>query len=689
MYDGGAPAAGVITGIGRVHGSEVVVVANDATVKGGTYFPMTVKKHLRAQEIAAENHLPCVYLVDSGGAFLPLQDEVFPDRDHFGRIFYNQARLSAAGVTQLAVVMGSCTAGGAYVPAMCDEAIIVKKQGTIFLGGPPLVRAATGEVVDAESLGGGDVHTRISGVADLLADNDQHALALARDAVKHLARRHEPWLPQQEVREPVHDVEEIYGIIPRDTRYPYDVREIICAHRRRLGVPRVQAAVRQDARVRLRAPVGLPGRDRREQRHPVLGVRAQGAHFIQLANRRGVPLIFLQNITGFMVGKKFEHGGIAKDGAKMVNAVACSRVPKYTVIIGGSFGAGNYAMCGRAYSPRMIWTWPNARISVMGGEQAAQVLATVRSDGMKARNQTWPDEERQAVHERDPRAVRGAGQPVLRDRAAVGRWRHRSDRHAPRARPGDQRCDARPEAGRRAVRRVPHVGDAAMPLITTNVDARGVATLTLNRPDKHNALDGATMQELHAALLAIARQRSQARVVVLTGAGASFCAGADIAHMRSMMGATEQQNVDDALLLARCLRTLDELDKPVIARVNGNVFGGGVGLVACADIAIGVETAKFALTEVRLGIVPAAISPYVVAAIGNRHARRLFLTAAPFDALEARSIGLLHFTATAEQLDAAVAAQVDHLLRGGPEALRAAKKLVRRVAGLGDRDVLG
>jgi 3-methylcrotonyl-CoA carboxylase beta subunit len=355
-----------------------------------------VKKHLRAQEIAAENHLPCVYLVDSGGAFLPLQDEVFPDREHFGRIFYNQARLSAAGITQLAVVMGSCTAGGAYVPAMCDEAIIVKKQGTIFLGGPPLVRAATGEVVDAESLGGGDVHTRISGVADLLADNDQHALALARDAVKNLARRHKPWLPQQEIREPVHAAEDLYGIIPRDTRYPYDVREIIS---RIVDASEFHEFKPLYGKTIVCGFAHLWG-------YPVAIVANNGilfsetalkaAHFIQLANRRGVPLIFLQNITGFMVGKKVEHGGIAKDGAKMVNAVASSRVPKYTVIIGGSFGAGNYAMCGRAYSPRMMWTWPNARISVMGGEQAAQVLATVRSDGMKARNKTWPDEERQA-----------------------------------------------------------------------------------------------------------------------------------------------------------------------------------------------------------------------------------------------------------------------------------------------------
>jgi 3-methylcrotonyl-CoA carboxylase beta subunit len=395
MYEGGAPCAGVVTGIGEVHGQKIIVVANDATVKGGTYFPMTVKKHLRAQEIAAENHLPCVYLVDSGGAFLPMQDEVFPDRDHFGRIFFNQARLSAQGITQLAVVMGSCTAGGAYVPAMCDEAIIVKKQGTIFLGGPPLVKAATGEVVDAETLGGGDVHTRISGVADLLANNDQHALSLARDAVKHLARRSEPWLARQESREPLHNAEDIYGVIPRDTRYPYDVREIIA---RIVDASEFHEFKPLYGKTIVCGFAHLYG-------YPVAIVANNGilfsesavkaAHFIQLANRRGVPLIFLQNITGFMVGKNFEHGGIAKDGAKMVNAVACSRVPKFTVIIGGSFGAGNYAMCGRAYNPRMMWMWPNARISVMGGEQAAQVLATVKADGLKARGKEWPDQERE------------------------------------------------------------------------------------------------------------------------------------------------------------------------------------------------------------------------------------------------------------------------------------------------------
>jgi 3-methylcrotonyl-CoA carboxylase beta subunit len=394
MYDGGAPCAGIITGIGKIYGTDVVVVANDATVKGGTYFPVTVKKHLRAQEIALENQLPCVYLVDSGGAFLPLQDEVFPDRDHFGRIFYNQARMSAAGIPQVAVVMGSCTAGGAYVPAMCDEAIIVRKQGTIFLGGPPLVRAATGEVVDAESLGGGDVHTRISGVADLLADNDTHALALARDAVKHLNRNPQPWLLRQEIVEPVHAIEDIYGIIPRDTRYPYDVREIIARLVDGSEFHEFKPLYGKTLVCGFAHLHGFPVAIVANNGVLFSESALKGAHFIQLANRRGVPLIFLQNITGFMVGKKSEHGGIAKDGAKLVTAVACSRVPKYTVIIGGSFGAGNYAMCGRAYNPRMMWMWPNARISVMGGEQAAQVLATVRSDGLKARGESWPEEER-------------------------------------------------------------------------------------------------------------------------------------------------------------------------------------------------------------------------------------------------------------------------------------------------------
>ena len=396
MYDDAAPGAGVIAGIGRVSGIECLVVANDATVKGGTYYPLTVKKHLRAQEVALENHLPCIYLVDSGGAFLPLQDEVFPDRDHFGRIFYNQARLSALNIPQIAVVMGSCTAGGAYVPAMCDEAIIVREQGTIFLGGPPLVKAATGEEVDAETLGGADTHTRLSGVADHFAENDTHALAIARDLVANLNRQKAPAPASSEVPDPAYPAEDIYGILPTDTRYPFEVREIIARivdgsefteFKARYGTTLVCGFANiHGYKVGIVANNGILFSES----------ALKGAHFIQLCNQRNIPLVFLQNITGFMVGKKYEQSGIAKDGAKMVTAVACSHVPKFTVIIGGSFGAGNYAMCGRAYQPRFLWTWPNARISVMGGEQAASVLATVRRDALEARGETWPTEEEEA-----------------------------------------------------------------------------------------------------------------------------------------------------------------------------------------------------------------------------------------------------------------------------------------------------
>jgi len=389
MYDGAAPAAGIVCGIGRVMGQEVVVVANDATVKGGTYFPMTVKKHLRAQQVARENRLPCVYLVDSGGAFLPLQDEVFPDREHFGRIFYNQARMSAENIPQVAVVMGSCTAGGAYVPAMCDESVIVKEQGTIFLGGPPLVKAATGEVVDAESLGGADVHTSVSGVADHFAEDDRHALQIARDIVGTFNRRKVLPVAVRPVVEPLFAAEELYGIVPKDTRRPFDIREVIARivdgsefqeFKARYGKTLVTGFAHLHG-----YPVGIVANNGILFSESAL----KGAHFIELCNQRGIPLVFLQNITGFMVGRKYENAGIAKDGAKMVTAVACSSVPKFTVVIGGSFGAGNYAMCGRAYGARFLWMWPNARISVMGGEQAASVLATVKRDGIEARGGEW------------------------------------------------------------------------------------------------------------------------------------------------------------------------------------------------------------------------------------------------------------------------------------------------------------
>ncbi|AON57094.1 carboxyl transferase domain-containing protein [Herbaspirillum seropedicae] len=394
-----APSAGIITGIGRVAGQECVIVCNDATVKGGTYYPMTAKKHLRAQEIAEFNHLPCIYLVDSGGANLPNQDEVFPDRDHFGRIFYNQANLSAKGIAQIAVVMGSCTAGGAYVPAMSDESIIVKDQATIFLAGPPLVKAATGEVVSAEELGGGDVHTRLSGVADHLAQDDTHALAIARNIVGHLNRRKPQPLALRESVEPRYPAQELYGVIPTDTRKPFDVREVIARivdasefdeFKARYGTTLVCGFAHLHG-----MPVGIIANN------GILFSEAaeKGTHFIELCCQRKIPLIFLQNITGFMVGKKYENEGIARHGAKMVTAVSTAKVPKLTVIIGGSFGAGNYGMCGRAFSPRFLWMWPNARISVMGGEQAASVLATVKRDGIEARGGSWSAEEEAAFKE--------------------------------------------------------------------------------------------------------------------------------------------------------------------------------------------------------------------------------------------------------------------------------------------------
>jgi 3-methylcrotonyl-CoA carboxylase beta subunit len=396
MYHNEVPSAGIITGIGRVRGQECMLVVNDATVKGGTYYPLTVKKHLRAQEIALQNRLPCVYLVDSGGAHLPSQDEVFPDRDHFGRIFYNQATLSAMGIPQIAVVMGSCTAGGAYVPAMCDESVIVKNQGTIFLGGPPLVKAATGEIVSAEELGGADVHSRTSGVTDHYALHDAHAIGIARRIVANLNRVKRPELELRPAKDPLYDPAELHGVIPADSRKPYDVREVIA---------RLVDGSEFDEFKQLYAttlvcgfgrifgyPVGLVANNGVLFSESAL----KGAHFVELCCQRRTPLVFLQNITGFMVGRKYEAGGIAKDGAKMVTAVACASVPKFTVIIGGSFGAGNYGMCGRAYSPRFLWMWPNARISVMGGEQAAGVLAQVKREGLERQGRPWGEDEEEA-----------------------------------------------------------------------------------------------------------------------------------------------------------------------------------------------------------------------------------------------------------------------------------------------------
>src|SRR5207248_4745514 len=389
LYGGDVHSASVVTGVGRISGRECVIVANDATIKGGTYYPMTVKKHLRAQDIARQNHLPCVYMVDSGGAFLPMQDEIFPDERHFGRIFYNQAQMSAQGIPQIAIVMGSCTAGGAYVPAMSDQSVIVRNQGTIFLGGPPLVKAAVGEVVTAEELGGADVHSRQSGVTDYMADNDKHALGIVRNIVGGLNRVAQPWLELRAARDPLYPAEEIYGIVSSNPRVLFDVRDIIARIVDASEFEEFKALYGQTLVCGFAhihgCPIGILANNGILFSESAL----KGTHFIELASQRNIPLLFLQNITGFMVGRKYEAGGIAKDGAKMVTAVATTRVPKYTVIIGGSYGAGNYGMCGRAYAPRFLWMWPNARISVMGGEQAASVLGLLRQEATEAKGGVW------------------------------------------------------------------------------------------------------------------------------------------------------------------------------------------------------------------------------------------------------------------------------------------------------------
>ena len=412
LYENEVPAAGIICGIGRVGGKEVMVVANDATVKGGTYYPLTVKKHLRAQEIAMENRLPCIYLVDSGGAFLPLQDQVFPDRDHFGRIFFNQAKLSAEGIPQIAVVLGSCTAGGAYVPAMCDESVIVENQGTIFLGGPPLVKAATGVEVSSEELGGGEVHAKISGVVDHLARDDSHALEIARNIISGTdIQTTKTGSILEEINPPLYSMNELYGILPSDSRQSYDVREVIARlvdgsemqeFKSLYGTTLITAFAKiHGYRVGIVANNGILFSES----------ALKGAHFIELCGQRNIPLLFLQNISGFMVGKEYEHGGIAKDGAKMVMAVSCVNVPKYTIIIGGSHGAGNYGMCGRAYSPRMLWTWPNARISVMGGEQAASVLSQVKRDKLGEKNTNWSAEDEESFKKEIREQYENQGHP--------------------------------------------------------------------------------------------------------------------------------------------------------------------------------------------------------------------------------------------------------------------------------------
>jgi len=397
MYDNAAPGAGIVTGIGIVHNREMIIIANDATVKGGTYYPMTVKKHVRAQMIAMENNLPCIYLVDSGGAFLPMQDEVFPDREHFGRIFYNQARMSSLGIPQIAVVMGSCTAGGAYVPAMSDETVIVKDTGTIFLGGPPLVKAATGEEVSAEELGGADVHCRKSGVADHYANDDSEAISITRNIVENLNRPQKTYLDIVKPEEPLYDIKEIYGIIPKDPRKQFEVREIIARIVDGSKFHEFKALYGQTLVCGFARIIGYPAGILANNGVLFSESALKGTHFIEICCQRKIPLVFLQNITGFMVGKQYESGGIAKDGAKMVTAVACTQVPKFTVVIGGSFGAGNYGMCGRAYNPRQLWMWPNARISVMGGSQAAGVLLTVKRDQMWREGKELSDEEEKSI----------------------------------------------------------------------------------------------------------------------------------------------------------------------------------------------------------------------------------------------------------------------------------------------------
>ena len=664
MYDDTIAAAGLITGIGRIAGRECVIVCNDATVKGGTYYPITVKKHLRAQEIARENHLPCVYLVDSGGANLPNQIDVFPDRDHFGRIFYNQATLSAEGIAQIAVVMGSCTAGGAYVPAMADESIIVREQGTIFLGGPPLVKAATGEIVTAEELGGADVHTRISGVADHFAQDDHHALAIARGIVGNLNLRKHADLDVREPVEPRYPADEIYGVINADIRKPYDVREVIARivdgseldeFKARYGTTLVTGFAHIHG-----YPVGIVANN-----GVLFSESAQkGAHFIELCAQRGIPLVFLQNITGFMVGRKVRdrrhrqgrredgHGGVVRRRSQ-VHGHHRRQLRRRQL---------------RHVRPRVQPALPvdvAERAHLGDGRRAGGHGARRRSAATRSRRRAAAGERRRgSVQGADPRAVRARGSSVFRQRAPVGRRRDRSCRYAPRARarvvrgaqPAHRRraasassgcshaealyegLDARRAAQTRLCPAARRRGDADYATLAIEI-RNAVALVALNRPDVHNAFDETLIAELTDALRVLDAEPT-VRAVVLLGTGRSFCAGADLDWMRRMAGYGKSENLADARALARLLATLAGLSKPTIARVHGNAFGGGVGLVACCDIAIGAVDATFALSEAKLGLIPATIGPYVVEAIGARAARRFFLTAERFTAAEAYRIGL-------------------------------------------------
>ena len=603
---------------------------------------------------------------------------MFPDRDHFGRIFFNQANMSAKGIPQVAMVMGSCTAGGAYVPAMSDETVIVRNQGTIFLGGPPLVKAATGEEVSAEDLGGGDVHTRISGVADQLAENDAHAIHLARRIVANLNRMPQVRVAMEPSEEPLYDPAELYGIIPQDTRKPYDVREIIARlvdgsrfdeFKPRYGTTLVTGFARLYG-----MPVGIVANN-----GILFSESAQkGAHFIELCAQRGVPLLFLQNISGFMVGRKYENGGIAKDGAKMVTAVATAQVPKVTMLIGGSFGAGNYGMCGRAYSPRFLWMWPNARISVMGGEQAAGVLATVRRDGMALKGGEWSAEEEEKFKAPIRSQYETQGHPYYAtarmwddgvvDPAQARRVLGLSFAAALNAPiPSDE------------VRRLPDVS-MAMTYLTLRLERRGPAAwIWMNRPEVHNAFDETLIADLTAAFAAVDADRN-VRAIVLAGEGKSFSAGADLNWMRRQGTAAFEDNVADARRLADLYRTIALCETPTLARVHGAALGGGMGLAAVCDICVASTQAQFATSEVRLGIIPAVIGPYVVRAIGERQSYRYFQTAERISAARAREIGLVHEVVPPEELDAKVEEIVVALLAGGPRGQSAATDLIRAVA---------
>jgi acetyl-CoA carboxylase carboxyltransferase component len=634
-----------------------VVVANDATVKGGTYFPETIKKHIRAQEIALENRLPTVYLVDSGGVFLPLQAEVFPDKEHFGRIFYNQAVLSSLNIPQVSVVLGMCTAGGAYVPAMSDENIIVKGKGTIYLGGPPLVKAATGEEVTTEELGGGEMHSRVSGVTDHLAANEEDALHLCRNVIENLNTVKRIDLDLAPPEDPLYPPEEICGILPADPRHPYDVHELLA---------RLVDGSRFHEFKASYGPTVVCGFAR--WMGYLVGIVAnngvlfsesalKAAHFIEICSQRKIPLLFLQNITGFMVGKRYEQGGITKDGAKMVQAVATAAVPRITVIIGASHGAGNYAMCGRGYLPRFLFTWPNARVSVMGAEQASSVLVQVRRDKLAREKKTLSDE----------REVRARGKPLLRNGLPLGRRHHR---------PGGDSQDHRPlplrlsQCTDRAEHRsgLPHVARgtrgrslrtghselAIKPdMETLRIDASGpVVTVRLDRPEVRNAFNEVLIDELTRTFAGFG---PEVRAVVLTGEGSVFCAGADVNWMKKSVGYTMQENARDAEAMAAMFRAIDECPCPVIGRVNGTALGGAMGLVAVCDMVVAVEAARFGFTEVRLGIVPAVISTFVLRKIGAAAARRYFLTGELFGPATARAMGLVHEVVTAEDLDGTTA----------------------------------